>query len=62
MVDQLRNHTLYGFEVEWRVEDNEGVREYAKSALEEMGHGVLAASDANEAFQLLGDVPRVDLL
>jgi CheY-like chemotaxis protein len=43
------------------VEDNEGVREYAKSALEEMGHGVLAASDA-KAFRLLGDVPRVDLL
>jgi signal transduction histidine kinase/CheY-like chemotaxis protein len=44
------------------VEDNDGVREYAKSGLEEMGYRVLAAGDALEAFRLLGDAPRIDLL
>jgi CheY-like chemotaxis protein len=44
------------------VEDNEGVREYAKSTLEEMGYRVLAAADALEALRLLGSASRVDLL
>jgi len=44
------------------VEDNDGVREYARGALQELGYSVLAARDATEALQLLDGVTRVDLL
>ena len=44
------------------VEDNEGVREYATSSLEELGYKVLAASDTPEAMRLLENADRVDLL
>jgi len=43
------------------VEDNDGVRDYARGALEELGYAVLAARDGTEALQLL-DGARVDLL
>jgi len=44
------------------VEDNDGVREYAISSLEELGYKVLAAGDATEAMRLLESAHRVDLL
>jgi signal transduction histidine kinase/ActR/RegA family two-component response regulator len=44
------------------VEDNEGVREYATSSLEELGYKVLPAADSNEALRLLENAHRVDLL
>jgi signal transduction histidine kinase/ActR/RegA family two-component response regulator len=44
------------------VEDNDGVREYATSALEDLGYRVLEARDASEALRLLEGEPRVDLL
>ncbi len=43
------------------VEDNDGVRDYARAALEELGYAVLAARDGTEALKLL-DGARVDLL
>jgi signal transduction histidine kinase/ActR/RegA family two-component response regulator len=44
------------------VEDNEGVRDYAISSLEELGYKVLAAGDATEAVRQLVNAHRVDLL
>jgi signal transduction histidine kinase/CheY-like chemotaxis protein len=44
------------------VEDNDGVRGYTKSALEELGYRVLDATDAAQALRLLGGEPRIDLL
>jgi signal transduction histidine kinase/ActR/RegA family two-component response regulator len=44
------------------VEDNDGVRAYAQSALEELGYRVLEAADAAQALRLLEGEPRIDLL
>ncbi len=44
------------------VEDNEGVREYAKEVLQELGYRVLEAGDADQALGLLSKTPRIDLL
>jgi signal transduction histidine kinase/FixJ family two-component response regulator len=44
------------------VEDNDGVRDYAKEVLETLGYRVLEAADANEALRLLTDAKRIDLL
>jgi signal transduction histidine kinase len=44
------------------VEDNEGVREYARGALEELGYRVVEAGDADQALAVLDRTPRVDLL
>jgi signal transduction histidine kinase len=44
------------------VEDNDGVRAYTKSALEELGYRVLEAADAAEARRLLESSPAIDLL
>jgi len=43
------------------VEDNDGVRDYARAALEEFGYSVLAARDGAEALRII-DGARVDLL
>jgi signal transduction histidine kinase len=45
-----------------RVEDNEGVRQYAKNALVELGYRVLEASDAEEALKLTAKRPKLSLL
>jgi CheY-like chemotaxis protein len=44
------------------VEDNEGVRKYAKDVLEGLGYSVLEAGDADRALTILADDARVDLL
>jgi CheY-like chemotaxis protein len=44
------------------VEDNDGVRAYTKSALEDLGYRVLEAADAAQAMRLLEGAPRIDLL
>jgi len=44
------------------VEDNEGVREYAKEVLQGLGYRVLEAGDANQALEVLARARRVDLL
>ena len=44
------------------VEDNDGVREYAKEVLENLGFKVLEAAEAEEALRLLADPRRIDLL
>ncbi len=44
------------------VEDNDGVREYAKEVLENLGYKVLEAAEAEEALHLLADERRIDLL
>ncbi len=44
------------------VEDNEGVREYARAALEELGYTIIEAGDAQEAMRLASDGRRIDLL
>ena len=44
------------------VEDNEGVRHYAKEVLEELGYLDLSAEDATEALKLFAKAPRIDLL
>ena len=44
------------------VEDNEGVREYAKEVLEELGYRVVEAGDADQALGVLNKIRRVDLL
>jgi CheY-like chemotaxis protein len=44
------------------VEDNDDVRQYAQSALEELGYTVLQARDAAEALQIVENGARVDLL
>ena len=44
------------------VEDNEGVRDYAVSALEELGYTVLPAPDAPSALRILKSRDDVDVL
>lgn len=44
------------------VEDNDGVREYTRAALEELGYHVLVAADAKHGLRLFDDATRVDLL
>ena len=44
------------------VEDNDGVREYAKGALEGLGYTVLEAANADEALRLLRKRPNITLL
>jgi signal transduction histidine kinase len=44
------------------VEDNDDVRHYAQSALEELGYTVLQARDSAEALRIIDDGARVDLL
>ncbi len=49
-------------EVVLLVEDDEGVRAFAKSALEGLGYQVLAGRDGLEGLALLRQAPRVDVL
>jgi signal transduction histidine kinase len=49
-------------EVVLMVEDDEGVRDFAKSALEGLGYKVLAGRDGAEGLALLRDARRVDVL
>lgn len=44
------------------VEDSSGVRQYAVTALAELGYQVLEAGDADEALRLLESTRRIDLL
>ncbi len=44
------------------VEDNDEVRNYAESALKELGYTVLLARDAAEALRIVADGSRIDLL
>lgn len=44
------------------VEDNEGVRTYAKSVLEDLGYWVLEAADAHEALRLVAKKHQISLL
>jgi CheY-like chemotaxis protein len=45
------------------VEDNAGVRDFASSALEELGYVVLEAGDGESALRLLANTnPHIDLL
>jgi len=49
-------------EVVLLVEDNEGVRRYAKEILEEINYWVIEASSAEEALRAVAKKPRIDLL
>jgi signal transduction histidine kinase len=44
------------------VEDNEGVREYAKEVLKELGYRVVEAGNTDQALGVLDKIRRVDLL
>ncbi len=44
------------------VEDNDSVRDYATTALAELGYRVIAARDANDALQAVDRGERIDLL
>lgn len=44
------------------VEDNEGVRDYARGVLEGLGYAVLEAENANKAMRLIAKRPAVTLL
>ncbi len=44
------------------VEDNEGVRDFARGALQELGYTVLEAAEAENALKIIAEEPRVDLL
>jgi signal transduction histidine kinase/CheY-like chemotaxis protein len=44
------------------VEDNDDVRQYAKSALEELGYKVLVAHDGATALRIVNDGLEIDLL
>jgi CheY-like chemotaxis protein len=44
------------------VEDNEGVRHYAKDVLTELGYRVHDAADADEALRFTAKKPAIDLL
>ena len=44
------------------VEDNDGVRDYAKAVLQGLGYHVLEAVESNDALALLATAPRIDLL
>ncbi|HEU4475576.1 MAG TPA: CHASE3 domain-containing protein [Methyloceanibacter sp.] len=43
------------------VEDNDGVRAYAKGVLEELGYWVIEAANAEQAMRALAKKPRIDL-
>jgi CheY-like chemotaxis protein len=51
-----------GGEVVLVVEDDETVREMAAESLDALGYGVLTASDARIALDLLRDPARIDIL
>jgi signal transduction histidine kinase len=44
------------------VEDNEGVREYAREVLQELGYKIIEAGNAADATRLVADGARIDLL
>jgi len=44
------------------VEDNEGVREYARDVLLELGYGVLDAANVQEALRVVAKKPRISLV
>jgi signal transduction histidine kinase/CheY-like chemotaxis protein len=44
------------------VEDNDGVRSYAKDVLEELGYWVVEAANAEQAMRLVAKKPRIDIL
>lgn len=44
------------------VEDNHGVRDYGRAALEELGYSVIEAGDAAVALNVLQGASRIDLL
>jgi signal transduction histidine kinase/CheY-like chemotaxis protein len=44
------------------VEDNEGVRQYAKDVLEDLGYWVHEAADAEQALRLVAKKPMINLL
>ena len=44
------------------VEDNEGVREYAVSILEDLGYSVIEASDVKNALEKVETAPQISLL
>jgi signal transduction histidine kinase len=44
------------------VEDNDGVRDYARGALEDFGYAVIEAADANQALRLIAKKPTITLL
>jgi CheY-like chemotaxis protein len=44
------------------VEDNEGVREFAKGALEDLGYTVIETADAETALRLMDGGASIDLL
>ncbi|HVY18750.1 MAG TPA: CHASE3 domain-containing protein [Bauldia sp.] len=44
------------------VEDNEGVRDFARDALTDLGYTVLEAADAETALRLVAEETRIDLL
>jgi signal transduction histidine kinase/ActR/RegA family two-component response regulator len=44
------------------VEDSEGVREYARDILLELGYGVLDAASEQDALRAVAKKPRIDLL
>ena len=44
------------------VEDSEGVREYARDILLELGYGVLDAASVQDALRAVAKKPRIDLL
>ncbi len=44
------------------VEDNDGVREYARSVLEDAGYLIIEAGTAEDAMRLAADHDRIDLL
>jgi signal transduction histidine kinase/CheY-like chemotaxis protein len=52
----------YSSETILLVEDNEDVREYAKSALEELGYKVLISHDGAGALRIVNDGTHIDLL
>ena len=49
-------------EVVLLVEDDDGVRDFARSALESLGYTVIAGSDGVEGLALLREAERVDVL
>jgi CheY-like chemotaxis protein len=44
------------------VEDNDGVRDFARTALEELGYTVLEAANAEAALRIIAEEASVDLL
>jgi signal transduction histidine kinase/CheY-like chemotaxis protein len=58
----VANETARPSETILLVEDNEDVRQYAKSALEELGYKILVAQDGAAALRILKDGAEIDLL